>query len=223
MRPLLVSLVLLAGASQALAQPRVSPGPALTVIADGDVVVRFAGMSGGSGDWIGIAPPDSPPTQYAAYQYTSAARQGTLTFANLAPGDWVARAYFGASSYSIRAQSTPFHVAERPVAPGVDPSLRVSADGATAYVRFSGLSGAATDWIAIAPVGAPPQSYQAWRYTSGAREGVFEFADLPPGRYEARVFLDWSGTSSYTISGHSAPFWVAPAGCVCGDAAAVAR
>jgi len=209
------------GSPDAAAQPHHRAGVSAT--ADGSqVFVRFEGAHGGGDDWISLATADSPATQYVTYEYAQQ-RHGTVTFAGVRPGRYVARVYFGSSSYVIRAQSAPFDVGEDPNAgcerghPGRT-ALSASADGDTAFVRFAGLCGAAQDWIAIAAVDAPPSTYVKWVYTGGTRDGVLSFADLPPGRYVARVFFDWTGTQSYDVRAQSDPFWVAPPGCVCGDA-----
>lgn len=196
----------------------------LVARADGDtVVVRFAGLCGESRDWIGLAPPGSPSGQYVAWQYTASEREGVLTFENLGEGDYVARAYSGPSPYVIRAESAPVHVVDRcRQGDGGLRAIAANADGDDVFVRFGSPCGRATDWVALAPVDAPAQQYGAWRYTDGADQGTFTFADVPPGRWVARLFTDWSGTRSYAIRAQSAPFCVAAPGQVCGDLA-VAR
>lgn len=222
MRPLLGVLVLasLLPAPPVLAQPHRVARPQLRVIADGGIAVRFAGMRGGDGEWIALAVRGSAPTEYVAWQYTAGRTEGELTFAPLAAGDYVARAYFGSSSYVVRAESAPFHQADRCAGVTIAPTVTASRDGANVFVRFAGLCGTPTDWITIAPVGAEPQRYHAYQYTTGASNGVLTFAGVPPGQWVARVFTDWSGSHSYAVRAESAPFWVVPEGCVCGEAAA---
>ena len=219
------SLVAVLALWLASADVAAQPGNRVTISANADgsqVFVRFGGARGNGDDWVSLAPADSPPTEYTTYQY-AATRDGALTFSGVQPGRTVARIYFGSSSYVIRGQSAPFVVAEDPGtacgrAGAGATSLAASADGTTAVVRYSGFCGAAQDWVAIAAVDSAPSDYVQWVYTGGARSGVLSLEGLPAGRYVARAFFDWAGTQSYTVRAQSDPFWVAPPGCVCGDA-----
>jgi hypothetical protein len=202
------------GGSVALGQPAVRRQPELRVTVDGGVTVHFAGMRGVSGDWIAIARAGSAPTEYAAYQYPGEQARGTLTFAEPGEGDWVVRAFFGSSSYVVRAESAPFRIVDRCRG---EQTITASADGTTVFVRFTSPCASPTDWIALAPVGSTPQTYTSWQYTNGAREAVVPITGLPPGQWVARLFTNWSGTRSYEVRAQSAPFWLAPPGCVCGD------
>jgi surface antigen len=75
---------------------------------NGPEVVSFSNMLGNAQDWISIAPVSSADATYVAWQYTGGAHAGTLTFAaRLAPGTYVARAYF-ANTNVKQAESSPF-------------------------------------------------------------------------------------------------------------------
>ena len=214
---------LVLGSTPVFAQPVPRWRTGLRAIVDGGIAVHFEGMRGASGDWIALARAGSGPTEYVTYQYPGERTHGVLTFADPGEGDYVVRAYFGSSSYVVRAETPPFHVTDRCRGDhGDGPRVSATRDGANVFVRFSGLCGTPTDWIAIAPLGAAAQSYQAWQYTNGARDGVIQLANVPPGQWVARIFTNWSATHSYDVRAESAPFWVAPPGCVCGEAAVAA-
>lgn len=66
-------------------------------------------------------------------------------------------------------------------------------------VTFSGMSGASSDWIAIAHAGDPDTAYTAFSYTGGGTDGTLTFAPLAPGSYEARAYYDWDNTASYMV------------------------
>lgn len=215
----LVLAALLLGTTAVFAQPNHRPSPVLRAFVDGAVTVSYAGMRGVSGDWIALARPGSAPTEYVTYQYPASVR-GELTFPDPGPGDYVVRAYFGSSSYVVRAESAPFHVADRCHGDTGRPAVTASADGTSVVVRFQHLCGTTSDWIALAPAGAPPSTYQAWQYTNGANEGIVTLPNVAAGQWVARVFTNWATTHSYDVRAESAPFWIAPPGCVCGEPAA---
>jgi hypothetical protein len=67
-------------------------------------------------------------------------------------------------------------------------------------VEFSGFPGSKTDWITIARVGAPDDSYLSWSYTDGVRTGTHSFNALNPGEYEVRAYFNWSA-GGYNVQG----------------------
>src|SRR5258706_6391796 len=73
------------------------------------VTVSYSGMSGAALDWVSIAPEGSPDTSYKRYAFTGGALSGTVDLGAVAPGSYVARAYFD-NSYVIEAESEAFTV-----------------------------------------------------------------------------------------------------------------
>lgn len=72
-------------------------------------------------------------------------------------------------------------------------------------VTFSGLDGAATDWIAIAPQGSPLTTTTRWSFTGGRTSGSLTFeGPATRGTYVARAF-----DGSSVLLGESAPFTTA--------------
>lgn len=63
--------------------------------------------------------------------------------------------------------------------------------GAQTVLRFTGASGAAKDWIALALAGQPIDAYRDYRYLDGQIEGEWSLSSLPIGLYEARLFFNW--------------------------------
>jgi hypothetical protein len=78
--------------------------------------------------------------------------------------------------------------------------------GATITVTYGGLPGNATDWIAIAPAGAPNSTFVAWVYTGGQMSGTATFPAPAAGSYVARAFLN----DTFTLLAESGPFTVLP-------------
>jgi len=90
----------------------------------------------------------------------------------------------------------------------VSTDLSAYTAGQNIVVTYSAMSGAKSDWIAIAHPSDPATSYEAWQYTGGGTSGTMTFTApaLGSGTYEARAFYDWYGTASYTIQQRSASF-----------------
>jgi hypothetical protein len=67
-------------------------------------------------------------------------------------------------------------------------------------IEFTGLPGNQYDWVSIAKAGAPENEYEAgrWTYVNGERSGSRKLDGLPAGRYEARVYFNWSA-GGFTI------------------------
>lgn len=65
-------------------------------------------------------------------------------------------------------------------------------------VLFAGLPGNRTDWIALTEASRPDNQYGRWTYTQGETRGTHTFAELSPGRYEVRVYFNWS-SGGYTV------------------------
>jgi len=85
--------------------------------------------------------------------------------------------------------------------------------GQNIVVSYSGMSGATTDWIALAHPGDPATMYLKYKYTGGGTSGMVTFTNpgLPAGTYEARAFYNWNGTHSYTVQQTSPSFTVGTA------------
>lgn len=67
-------------------------------------------------------------------------------------------------------------------------------------VEFSGLPGHATDWMTLVRQSARDDSFAQWFYLQGKRSGTVEFAGVPVGIYEVRVFHSWP-TGGYVVQG----------------------
>jgi hypothetical protein len=79
--------------------------------------------------------------------------------------------------------------------------------GSIVTINYSNLPGNQLDWVAVAEVGSPNESYVAWEYAQGA-SGTAGFGNLPAGTYEARVFVNDSFTriatsTSFTVTAGS--------------------
>jgi len=148
--------------------------------------IRFSGMPGGSGDWIGVAVPGAADTTYLQSQYTSGATSGIVTFADLPAGRYEARAYFD-NAY-VRQASATFSVG------GSRTTVAVSAKrypaGAPVVVSFNGMPGNPSDWIGIAAPGSADTAYVTYQFTDGFSSGTLTFSNLQAGTYEARAYFN---------------------------------
>ncbi len=67
-------------------------------------------------------------------------------------------------------------------------------------IKYSGLPGNQYDWITIVSESAPDSQYGEWFYTYGKASGEYTFKNVPPGRYEVRLYYDWPG-GGYAVQG----------------------
>ncbi len=65
-------------------------------------------------------------------------------------------------------------------------------------VTFNNLPGNAKDWITIVKATAKADTYGEYYYTAGQQQGKQSFAALPEGKYEARLYYNWSA-GGYTV------------------------
>ena len=66
---------------------------------------------------------------------------------------------------------------------------------------FAGLPGNKDDWITIVKKGSVNTAFKEYFYSKGVTQGTRTFKGLPIGKYEVRLFLDWSGGGGYSIVG----------------------
>jgi hypothetical protein len=145
-----------------------------------DVVVDWTGLVGNTGtNWIAIAMDGDPVTAVVHWAYADGGASGSVTIAApVEAGTYVART-FNDNSY----------------VPGQDVT-----------VSWTGLQGAAGDWVALAPSSSPLTAATRWVYTGGLSAGTTTFigglgAD---GTYVARTFSN----NSYSLVSQSASFRV---------------
>jgi hypothetical protein len=178
-----------AGNNQPVPPPRqskVTLAPLESTFALGrPATIKFSGMPGGSGDWIGIARPGAADKAHLEYLYTGGATSGVVTFSDLEPGRYEARAYFD-NSY-VRQASAAFSVGGSRAT--VTVSAKRYAAGSPVAVRFAGMPGNSMDWIGISVPGSDERSYVTYQNTDGAVAGTLTFTDLPAGKYEARAYF----------------------------------
>jgi hypothetical protein len=169
----------------------------------GEPVVATFGEGAGNGfDWIAVAAPGSPGTQFQQSITVGPATSGTRTFNNVPTGTWVLRFFFD-NSYVIAAESTQFTVS---AGPSVTPSQSTYAANQAVIVSFANMSGSATDWIALTTPGAGPTTFVDWRYTGGSAGGSVSFGVVAPGTYVARAYFN----NEYTVRAESSAFVVSP-------------
>lgn len=70
-------------------------------------------------------------------------------------------------------------------------SVAIGASG-DVIVSWRDTPGNGSDWVSVIRAGAPDDTYEStWTYTNGQRAGSYNAGRLPPGDYEARLYLDW--------------------------------
>jgi len=73
----------------------------------------------------------------------------------------------------------------------IQTTKRIYRSGEKIRANYSYLPGNSRDWVSIVKAQKPDSQYVSWTFTSGKRKGEFSAKDLPPGEYEARLYLDW--------------------------------
>ncbi len=185
-----------ARATLALDGASYAPGAAISV--------TYGGMSGSASDYVSTAAAGAPNSSYLQYTYTNGATEGVATLtAPSEPGAYEVRAFYREDETILRG-SVPFVVeGSAPVVSPVTPTLpddsaravlaldRASyAPGAPITVSYAGMSGSASDYVSVAPVGSPNSSYLEYAYTNGALEGTATLhAPVERGSYEVRAFF----------------------------------
>jgi hypothetical protein len=168
------------------------------------ISVTYGGMSGSANDYVSTAAAGAPNSSYLQYAYTNGATEGVATLtAPSEPGAYEVRAFYREDETILRG-SIPFVVeGSAPVVSPVAPSIpedsaravleldRASyAPGAPISVTFAGMSGSTSDYVSVAPAGAPNSSYLEYAYTNGAHEGTATLhAPVERGSYEVRAFF----------------------------------
>lgn len=175
-------------------------------VAGASATFTFAGAVGSGTDWVAIIPEGAADSSYVRWQYTSQQTSGAVAISlnGVAAGSYVAK-LFANNTYELQASSNSFSVGS-----SSSYSLAVEKDNyvGTESARFNFVSAPPTalDWLAVAPVGAPPSGYVRWQYTGGAAEGQLTIAltDLPSGSYEGRLYAN----NTLDLRATTAPFQV---------------
>ncbi len=174
--------------------PEIAAGdaPALSIAAPGfianeTILVRYARMPAGGGQYVYLAAPGSDDSAYIAYADAKGADGVVALDLPSEPGTYELRLIAGGKALT----ATPLTVtAPEGVAMA---SLKLEktsfAPGETIPVTFGDMSGAGNDYIAVAEAGARYRQYVSYVSTKGAVSGAAELkAPETPGTYEIRAF-----------------------------------
>ena len=197
-------------------EPEPEPGtatltPSTTTAATGEAVtLTVANAPGGATDWLALANVSTPATSYVTYVYVGAGvtdRTWTVDMPQT-PGEYEFR-LFANGNYTQLAVSTPITVVEPEPEPGtatLTPSTTTAATGEAVTLTVADAPGGATDWLALANVGAPATSYVTYVYVGAGVTDRTWTVDMPqtPGEYEFRLFAN----GSYTQLAVSTPITV---------------
>ncbi len=177
--------------------------------------IHFIGLSDSGSDWIAIAPVGADAMGYRRWDYVSTAAGSQPMSLVALEGTFVPRAYLN-DTFDVAYEGEPFTIQQRPMTStnaGVA-TLSVTTDKASyrdnelAAITFGGMSGSQADWIAIAPAGSPPETFNRWIYTRGVVSGVQPFAlGYLEGTFVVRAFFN----DEFVVRAESAPFTVTKA------------
>ena len=194
---------------EVIGEPAVAPAVELTTnktsyLTSEIITVSYNHMLGDTTDWIGVYPAGASYEfeNVVAWKSTNGNISGSLTFEDLAAGDYEVRAFFSntltkEATYAFSVTTDPNH---HDVTVSTDKSDYITSE--TIHVNFNYMQGSATDWIGVYPAGA---SYEwenvvSYKVTNGQVQGQVTFDGLPAGSYDVRVFFNNSLTKEVEVS-----------------------
>ncbi len=207
-------LLLNGGATRAATSPPVTvAAPTLTVnttsvATGGSATVTLANGLGGSTDWLVLAAVGSPDSSVLQWTYVGAgvtSRAWSVTMP-AAAGNYEFRLLLN-GGYTRAATSAPVTVVAAAPATLTVNTTSVGAGG-SATVTLAGGPGGSTDWLVLAPAGAPNSTVLQWTYVgAGVKTRTWTVAmPTAAGQYEFRLFLN----GGYTRAATSPAVTVAP-------------
>jgi hypothetical protein len=175
------------------------------------VTVYYSGLPGNEYDWVSVVPAGAADNNYVGgqWEFTNGKKSGSFEMGPLPVGRYEARTYFdwntgsyevrGRYSFEVRESSSSVRVAT-PDGPAAIRARELYKPAEKVVVEYSGLPGNESDWVSVVPAGADDNNYAPgqWEFTEGKKSGSFTVGPLPAGRYEARVYFNWS-TANYEV------------------------
>ncbi len=163
---------------------------------DEKVQVNWANTPpGNKEDWVAVAPANEPDDSRGNYTYLQGARSGAFQPKGLAAGNYEARLYLDwprgkfnvvdRLRFRVLESTAPIRLKHLGVSSGI---LKA---GSEAIIAWFDTPGNQSDWITVVEAGESDQTYGKWTYLGGKKEGQFSVPELKPGKYEARLYLDW--------------------------------
>jgi TolB-like protein len=172
---------------------------------DEPIEVTFANFPGTKYDWISVAKASSKPDQFDTYSYTNSEKNGVISFAGLAAGDYEVRAYIEYyKGNKMPVITYPFKVgsdAAKSDSTGqayVKTIKKTYSSDESIIVQFGNFKGTKNEWISIAQKNEPKEKFQVFQYTKSRSSGELTFDSLPQGEYEVRAYLRYD-VGSYDI------------------------
>jgi uncharacterized protein YegP (UPF0339 family) len=185
---------------------------ATTVAPGSQVTVTLTNGPGGASDWLAFTAVGAPANSNLQWVYVGAGittRTWTVTVPTT-PGQYEFRLFLN-GGYTPLVKS-PTVTVPAPEPPSGPPTLAVSATavarGGQVTVTLTNGLGGAQDWLALATVGAPGNSYLQWVYVGANLTTRTWTVTMPsaPGQFEFRLFLN----NGYTLAATSPPVTVGP-------------
>jgi subtilisin family serine protease len=188
--------------------PPILTPSATTVAAGAAISVTLSGGAGGPTDWLSLAPVGAPEVGGAVQWIYVGANVTNRTWTVAAPlttGTYEFRLYLN-NGYVRAATSASFTVTAA-IPPVLNVSATTAAGGAPVTVTLADGRGGATDWLALAAVGAPDGSYLQWTYVGAGVTTRTWTVTMPSagGVFEFRLYLN----GGYVRAATSPPITVA--------------
>ncbi len=169
---------------------------------DETVKIQWFATTGSKYDWVDVVPKGTKDDSAGDRLMYLEKKDGSFSVGELKPGDYEARIYLDYSTKGYKvADRLAFHVVS-PKPTGPSARLAVSSKhlavakpifgkGESIEVHYFATTGSSHDWVAVVPKDTKDDNAGSrYDYLTG-KEGVYTTKDMPPGKWEARIYLDY--------------------------------
>ena len=179
----------------ALAKNRYQPGET--------VEIDWFSSTGSRYDWLDVVPVGTKDDSAGDRLMYLGKKDGTFSVDNLKPGDYETRIYldYNTKGYKVADRLAFQVVSPKPAGPTVRLAVTskhlgvakpIFGKGESIEVHYFGTTGSRYDWVAVVPKDTKDDNAGSrYDYLTG-KEGVYTTKDMPPGKWEARIYLDYS-------------------------------
>jgi len=156
------------------------------------VTVTYKDGHGEAKDWLGVyrvgENPADVQSQVFSYVNVEDAKNGTVSFSDLAPGQEYYVGFFSNDGYEEMAERVSFYLG---ATPSLAPNKTQYVSGDDVLIDYAGAPGGEKDWIGIYHMGDVPGDIESiqWEYTP-KESGEVSFSGLSDGFYFVVFFIN---------------------------------
>ena len=167
------------------------------------VEIDWFATSGSRYDWVDVVPVGTKDDSAGDRLMYLGKKDGTFSVGNLKPGDYETRIYLDYNTKGYKVADRLAFMVGSPKSAAPPSRLAVTSKylavakpifgkGESIEVHYFGTTGSRYDWVAVVPKDTRDDNAGSrYDYLKG-KEGVFTTDDMPAGKWEARIYLDYS-------------------------------